>query len=297
MRDVARNRRLNLAQILCLLPAISILFFLFIGAFAFAVAQSLGFAPQYGVHEFLTFRYYSGLFGDDRFWTSTLLTFYYAIVPTLVGAVLSVALALVMAKRFKAKIAAQFIYKIPMVVPYLVGVSLVIVLFANGGVIARFLFLIGAISSPSDFPRVLQTSNGIGIMLVYLWKQVPFMTLVIYSNLLVVGRQDEDSAILLGASRYQIFKYITLPKLLPSLVTATLIVFAFNFGSFEVPFILGVGYPNTLPVEAWRLFDSPDYTNRPAAMAIVTLIVVMSMTCLFTALYWFRRLERKRGRV
>ncbi|MBV1889341.1 MAG: ABC transporter permease subunit, partial [Proteobacteria bacterium] len=219
-----------------------------------------------------------------------------ALAPTLIGAVLSVALALLMAKRFKAKTVAQFIYKIPMVVPYLVGVSLVIVLFANGGVIARVLFAIGAISSPADFPRLLQTSNGIGIMLVYLWKQVPFMTLVIYSNLLVLGRQDEESATLLGASRYQIFRFITLPKLLPAMVTATLIVFAFNFGSFEVPFILGAGYPNTLPVEAWRLFDSPDYANRPAAMAIVTIIVFMSMMCLFTALYCFRQFEKKRGR-
>ena len=283
-------------QLAGLIPAILLVTVLFLGAFVFAVLQSLGHAPQYGITSFPTFDYYQALFDGSRFWKSLRLTFYYALVPTLIGAVISLCFALVLSRKFKGKAIALFLYRIPMVVPYLVGVSLVILLFANGGLFARVLFALDLIAAPSDFTRLIQTESGVGIMLVYLWKQVPFMTLILYSNLLVLGRQDEESARLLGATSAQVFYHITLPKLIPSLVTATLIVFAFNFGSFEVPFILGAGFPNTLPVEAWRLFDSPDYTNRPQAMAIVTLISLLSAGCLFLSFYLYRWFERFRGR-
>ncbi len=253
---INRNRGLCIFDLLCLLPAVMVLLVIFVGAFVLAILQSLGYAPQYGIQEFLTFDYYLKLGSDSGFWISVWLTFYYAIVPTFVGAGISLALALILVKRFKAKVIAEFLYKIPMVVPYLVGVSLVILLFANGGLFARIFHAFGIVSSPAEFPRLLQTSNGIGIMMVYLWKQIPFMTLVLYSNLMVIGREDEESARLLGASAKQVFFHITLPKLIPAMITAMAIVFAFNFGSFEVPYILGAGYPNTLPVQAWQLFDS-----------------------------------------
>ena len=283
-------------SLLGLLPAISILALLFVGSLGLAVVQSLGYAPQYGVAEFPTTRFYSVLFSDEGFWASLGLTFYYAIVPTFIGLLISVGISLVLAKKFKGRAIALFLHKIPMVVPYLVGVSLVILLFANGGLFARVFYAFGWIDSPSDFARLLYSEAGWGIMMVYLWKQVPFMTVILSSNLLVLGREEEESALLLGASDFQILLHVTLPRLVPAIVSSTLIVFAFNFGSYEVPYILGAGYPNSLTVEAWRLFDDADYTKRPQAMAIVTMITIISGSCLFLYLSLYRRYERNRGR-
>jgi len=287
----------KLIAIAGIFPAIAFLAILFFGAFILTVIQSLGYAPQYGITLFPTLKYYEALFLDDGFWQALGLSFYYALTPTIIGAGLSLLFSLLLAKTFKARGLALFLYKIPMVVPYLVGVSLVILLFANGGLFARLFFLLGWIGSPGDFPRLLQSPAGWGVMSVYLWKQVPFMTLMLYSNLLVVGREGAENARLLGASNLQIFWHVTLPRLMPALVSSTVIVFAFNFGAFEVPFILGAGYPTTLPVEAWRLFDSSDFSQRPQAMAIVTVISVISGACLLAYLWFYRQLERKRGRI
>ncbi len=280
-----------------LLPALAVLFILFFGALFYALSQSLGYAPQYGVSEFITFRFYGELFADPGFWKSLGLTFYYALVPTFIGVVISIVFAVLLSNKFRGRGFALIIYKIPMVVPYLVGVSLVLLLFSNGGLVARFLYFFDFIDRPSDFPRLLQTAGGYGIMLVYLWKQVPFMTIILSSHLLVLGRDAEESAIMLGASERQVLWHVTIPRLVPAIVSATLIVFAFNFGSFEVPYILGAGYPNTLTVEAWRLFDDPDYTNRPKAMAIATVVSVVSGLCLLVYLSMYRRYEAKRGRL
>jgi len=284
-------------RVLGLVPATVVMLVFFVGALLICVVQSLGYAPQYGLNQFPTLQYYQHFLQDDGFWSSLGLTFYYAVVPTIIGALLSLFLSVAFAKAFKGRGFALFVYKIPLAVPYLVGVSIVILLFANGGLFARLFYACGIISSPADFPRLLQNAEGWGIMIVYLWKQVPFMTMMLYSNLVVLGRQEEESALLLGATDFQIFFHVTLPRLIPALVGSTLIIFAFNFGSFEVPFILGAGYPNTLTVEAWRLFDDADYARRPEAMAIVLFVTLISSLSILTYLVLYRRFERKRGRV
>lgn len=294
-RPLARALRALYVPIM-LAPVVTVLVLLFAGAMATAVMQSLGYAPIYGVNEFPSFRWYAELLTQPGFWGSLWLTFYYAVVPTIVGLVLSMLLALALRKRFAGKGLFQYVYKLPMMIPYLVGVALTILMFSNGGIVARSLYALGLIESTNEFPRLLYTHAGWGVMLVYLWKQVPFMTLAIYSVLLGLGQESEEAAATLGASPWQRFWHVTLPQVMPGVVSATIIVFAFNFGSFEVPFILGGGFPNTLPVEAWRAFDDADYTQRPRGMAIVVFIALVSGVLMYLYLNVYRRFERRRGR-
>lgn len=281
---------------LMLTPALSVLIVLYLGSLIYAFLQSLGYAPIYQINNFPTLHYYQEMLSTTGFWRSVFYTFYYALVPTLVGLALSIYLALTMRKRFPAKGAFQYIYKLPLMIPYLVGISLTILLFSNGGIIARLFHVVGLIDNPGQFPRVLYDHSGLGIMIVYIWKQVPFMTLIIYSVLLGLGPESEEASATLGANRWQTFWYVTLPQIMPGIVTGTAIVFAFNFGSFETPFILGGGFPNTLPVEAWRAFDDADYSRRLYAMAIVMFISVISGGLLYLYIYWYRRFERQQGR-
>ncbi len=281
---------------LMLAPALTVLIVLYLGSLIYAFLQSLGYAPVYQINEFPTTRFYREMFSTPGFWRSVYYTFYYALVPTLIGLALSIFLAITLRKRFPGKGAFQYVYKLPLMIPYLVGISLTILLFSNGGIIARILHSIGLIDNPSQFPRLLYDHNGIGIMIVYVWKQVPFMTLIIYSVLLGLGPESEEASATLGANRWQTFWYVTLPQIMPGIVTGTAIVFAFNFGSFETPFILGGGFPNTLPVEAWRAFDDADYTRRLYAMAIVMFISLVSGGLLYLYIYWYRRFEQQRGR-
>ena len=58
-----------------------------------------------------------------------------------------------------------------------------------------------------------------------------------------------------------------------------LICFAFNVGAFEAPFILGGGYPDTLPVVAWRYFNDANYAFQLQGMATVVSIGIVSGSC------------------
>lgn len=269
---------------------------LYVGAIVTVLLQSFGYAPLYDVDTFPTLRYYEELFVSPGFWHSLGLTLYYAFVPTVIGTALSILLALSLRRRFRGRAPLNVLYKLPLMVPYLVGVALTLLIWSNGGLIARTLFALGAIEQTGDFPRLLNAPNGVGVMLVYLWKQVPFQTLLLSSVLTGMDEDLEPAARLLGAGPRQVFWQVTWPRLAPGIISATLIVFAFNFGAFEVPLLLGAGFPSTLPVEAWRAFSNPDTERRLYGAAVVTVLGLVLGALLILFLMLYRRLERRWGR-
>jgi putative spermidine/putrescine transport system permease protein len=98
----------------------------------------------------------------------------------------------------------------------------------------------------------------------------------------------------LNASRFQRFTSITLPIIAPSLGAACLIVFAFTFGAFEVPYLLGRTYPLALPVWAYKNYSDIDLLSRPEGIAIgliIAAIVIFSVILSQILLH----LGRKRG--
>ncbi len=265
-------------QWLALLPVLSVMLLLILGISLYAVAQSLGYAPIYGIDAFPTLHYYDLLWQQTGFWQSMGLTLYYAVIATVLALILGFFLALALVKQGRNHAWIHTLYKFPLMVPYLVAIAMVILIFGQGGLLARLSFALGWIDSPAGFADVLYSHYGWGIIIVYLWKQVPFMALSIYVVLMGMGNDTDEAALLLGARRWQRWLYVVLPQVIPGITSATLICFAFNLGAFEAPFILGGGFPDTLPVMAWRLFTDSDYNNRltgMAAMVVIGLVLLL----------------------
>ncbi|WP_282092465.1 ABC transporter permease [Epibacterium ulvae] len=279
-----------------LLPVMLVLTVLFGGALLLGVAQALGFAPWFGVNTFPDTSHFAALWSDPVFWRSLGFTLYYAFVATGLAVVFGVLLALALRESFAGKTLFKYIYKLPLMIPYAVGIALAVLLLGNGGMASRMMAFVGVIDDPSQFPQILKTHAGWGIIAVYVWKQLPFVALTVYAVLLGLGRETEEAAKVLGANRWQVFWHVTLPQILPAIVSSSLIITAFNIGAFEAPFILGGGFPDTLPVVAWRYFNDADYTLQLRGMAVVVTLAIVSGVVLFAYLGTYRRFERKRGR-
>lgn len=97
---------------------------------------------------------------------------------------------------------------------------------------------------------LLQDRYGIGIILHYVSKEIPFLALIILAVLRTQSDGYDLVAENLGASRWQRLRYVTIPLVMPSLLSGALLVFAFIFSSYEAPALLGVSYPRMLPVLA-----------------------------------------------
>jgi putative spermidine/putrescine transport system permease protein len=109
-----------------------------------------------------------------------------------------------------------------------------------------------------------------------------------------VGEDYENVARNLGANPWQRFRYVLWPLMLPGMVRASTLVFAFAFGSFQVPYLLGQTYPTTLPVLAYRNYTDVDLNARPEAMAMS--VVIGAIIVLLVVLY-MRLLERRERKV
>src|SRR5690606_4166621 len=129
---------------------------------------------------------------------------------------------------------------------------------------------------------------GIAIQLTFLWKEVPFIGLVVLAVLKGVGPQYEEMAQTLGANKWQRFRFVLLPLMLPGLLSTSIIVFAYVFANYEIPLLLGVRHPTTLPVMAFRNYQNPDLALRPQAMAMSVVLALVAVALLVA----YKRLAR-----
>lgn len=269
-----RRERLKLA--LMLLPALTIVVGLFLGGLLLGLLQSFDYMPLIGRTQ-PSVQPYLDLFHDPAFLPSLALTVWISIASTALATALATVCALALRRDFAGKRLVTFIFQLNIPVPHLVGAIAVMLLFSQSGLLARVAYGLGAITQPADFPALIYDRLGAGIILEYLWKSVPFTAIILLAVLQALSEDYENVARNLGANRWQRFRYILWPLLLPGMLRASILVFAFTFGTFEVPYLLGQTYPAVLPVLAYRNYTDVDLASRPEAMAmsmVITLIVV-----------------------
>jgi putative spermidine/putrescine transport system permease protein len=262
---------------------------LFSGGIIAALVQSLGYMPAVG-QTGISLAAYKEVLGDKDFLNSLILTLYVAGASTGISTVLAVLAAL--ALRSSSGRISAVVFQLPITIPHLVAAVGIALVVSQTGLGARLAAALGLIGEPREFPALLYDRYSIGIILTYVWKEMPFIALVVLASLRGVARELEEVARTLGASAWQRFWYVVFPVISPGIVAASLIVFAFTFGAFEVPFLLGKSYPTILPVMAYNEYRDLDLAARPVAMAINILIAVI--TAFIAAAYL--RLAKDLGR-
>ncbi len=288
------GRKASLHQLVYLLgPALTIILLLFGGGLLLGLFQALDFSSATGMKS-ITFDHFRTVFTDPDFAGSIALTLYISLTSTLLAASISIVLALTIAHLAANNRILNFILQIPLTVPHLVIAISFLLLLSPGGIFSRFFSFFGMIPSPSAFPLLVNDDYGISILVVYVWKEIPFITFMLLSVLKNLGPELSEVGATLNGSRLQRFRYITLPIIGPSLGAACLIVFAFTFGAFEVPYLLGKTYPVSLPVWAYKNYSDIDLLARPEGIAI-GLIIAAIITVSITLSQVLIQFARKRG--
>jgi putative spermidine/putrescine transport system permease protein len=272
---------------LMLAPALAVIGVLFAGGLALAAAQSLGYFAPTGENA-LTLRHYV-LLGDDReIYASLWLTFKMATTATMISAVAGLALALGLREVARRSRTINMLLQIPLSVPHLAMAGALITVIAPSGLLARGAYALGFIRQPADFPALINDRYGAGIVLSYVLKEAPFIALMTLALLARLGDEYEQAARTLGASTWQRFRHVTAPLVAPAVVSSSLMVFAFIFGAFEVPFILGRPFPAMLSVVAQQRYMDVNLAVRPGAIALAVVSAIVT-----AALAWaYLRLTR-----
>lgn len=265
---------------LLLAPAVFALGGLFLTGLGLTLLRSLHYAPALGQTR-PDFSAYTAILASPGFLKSLALSLWIATASTLIAATLALAAALLLRQTFPGRALISFLVQLNLTIPHIVGAIGILYLFSQSGAFARLAFAAGLIAGPQDFPALTQDPYAIGIILLYVWKELPFITLILLANLQTLGEDHEATARSLGATRWQAFRFVLLPMLMPALGAASALVFAFAFGAYEVPLVLGTHAPKALPVLAWQAWTDTDLTSRPEAMAMAVIIALIGLGLLF----------------
>lgn len=274
-----------------IMPVMIIIMGIFLLGLFMGLFQSLGYFKAVGLTD-ITLKYYKEVLNSKDFISSLGFSFFISAVSSTIAVVMGVVLAYSIVKSNKKEKLAGMIFNIPISVPHVVAVIMVYNILSQSGILPRILYAIGLLEDASHFPSLIYDRRAIGIIITYLWKEIPFVAMVVYTVLDNINEKLTDVALNLGANRRQVFFHVILPLILPSAFSAFIIIFAFSFGAYEVPFLLGPTSPKTLPVKAYVEYINPDFKNRPYAMVInmiVTFISIILVWMYFKAFKWISK--------
>lgn len=282
-----RTALLLLTPFLCLTALI-------LAAAAIVLIQSLGYIPAFGLTSF-SLRYYLAFFQNEGLLDSLAVSLYLSFVSAAAAAIFGVLIAAALVARKKTDKPLLHIVRLPILVPHMVVAVFIVTIFSQTGLLARCAYAIGLIPDYSLFPQLLYTESFLGVILAYLWKEIPFVAYFVLALMASISDTLGQAAENLGASPLRSFFQVTLPLTMPAILNSFLIIFIFAFGGYELPALLGPTLPKALPVQAYLEFSSPDLLHRPYAMAANAVILIISCAMVLAYFLCTRRLVKKLG--
>lgn len=207
----------------------------------------------------ISFRWYENLFSSERLISASLLSLRIAVISTLSSVVLGTMIALALTRyRIRFRPVFRSIFMAPLIVPYIV----VAVGLFN---VNMFLGLRGTVTS---------------IILAHVVISVPYVVQLVSSGLYAVDKGLEEAAKSLGAGGLTVFRRVTLPLILPSMIGAGVFAFIVSWDEFIIAYFLSSPAVQTLPVVIFLLLrervDPTISSISTLLLAVTAMAVILS---------------------
>jgi multiple sugar transport system permease protein len=224
-----------------------------------------------------SFANYRDLLGDGRLWEALGRTGIVILVCVPVQFLLGLGLALLFVDDFLGKRLAYSVLLMPMMVVPAVAGYMFFMLFQSGGPVNGILgALIGqdvAVAWLSDPTLAL-----VAVMIADIWQWTPLMFLILLAGLVGVPSDQMKAATLLGASPWQRFRTVVLPRMRTIIVIALAIRVIEIFKIFDTLFIMTGGGPGTatetISVYIYEVTTQDLIWGYVAAIALAILVVL-----------------------
>ncbi len=223
-----------------------------------------------------TFSNYVYLFTNKLARAYVWYTFWITCLTVVFAIAISYLLALYL--RFSNGKIAKFIgtlYLLPRFIPGLVAVYAMKIVISDSGLLNRLSLLLPESSFLYDFkPGLLY--NAKGIILMNLWFNIPFATMIITAALSGISTSIVESARDVGAGKLRIFFKMILPLSIGDVMIAATFVFMSNISSFTTPYLIGANHPMMLGVYLRKQFSSRNYELAAAISVLIFLFSSVS---------------------
>lgn len=218
-----------------------------------------------GVWTGFSTRWYAELFRDRALIQSFQISLWVAFWSTLISTVLGTLAAMALERyRFRGKTALDATLYLPVIIPDIVM----------------------ALSTLLFFVLVAVPLSRYTILVAHVAFNISFVAVVVRARLAEMDRTLEEAAADLGANVWQTFRRVTLPQLMPAIISAALLAFTLSLDDFVITFFVSGPGSTTLPV---RVYSMIKFGVTPEVNAISTLMLLGSTVLVVISLWIERR--------
>lgn len=279
------------APVLVFLVALNVFPLLYNVVLSFTDAQLI--SPQW---RFAGGRNYARVFSDPIFAKALRTTGLFVFFAVSIELIVGFCLALALHRRFPGKMVVLTILLIPMMLsPAVMGLFWTHILNAQTGILNQGL---AAISLPAPQWLTDPALKLVSLLMIDVWMWTPFMMLIALAGLNSIPPYIYEAAEVDRASRWTVFRRITLPMVAPLLLLAVLLRTTDALKVFDIVMaVTGPNEPRTQSLSAllYQTVIQNQQIGLGSAYAITVLVVVMALAVVFVR--YIDSITRGQGKV
>ncbi|MDQ4135235.1 MAG: ABC transporter permease subunit [Pseudomonadota bacterium] len=264
--------------LLLVLPGLLLVAALFLYPLGFSLVSAFTADGRFTLAHFeKAFELYSG---------DILFTIFIVVTSTILTALVSVAIAgtLTLSETPWLIATLRQLYRWPLFIPFIVAAQCMRTFLAKNGLMNNTLVATGILEP-------LQTTSLLdwrGIVITFVWKQVPFVTLMLAGAMASLDRATIEAARNLGASRARVLVEIVLPQVRQTLLVGLVLSFVTMLSVLSVPMMVAGSQPTMLTVDmAFRINSYGDYATANALG-----VISYAMTAIVAWIYLRHQIKR-----
>ncbi len=259
--------RTALPGLLLVTPALAMVAGLFLYPLGFSVASAFtGEAGGFSLENFdKAFDLYSG---------DIVYTVFIVVTATALTAAVAITISAILTLGGNPVIVSvlAWLYRLPLFIPFIVAAQCMRTFLAKNGLMNNTAVMLGV--DPSWTTSFLDWR---GIIITFVWKQTPFVTLLLAGAMASLDRSTIEAARNLGASRTRALFEVILPQVMPNLLVALTLSFVTMLSVLSVPMMVAGSQPTMLTVDmAFRINAYGDYGTANALGVVSYLLTAVA---------------------
>lgn len=255
-----------------LLPSLGLLLWLFV----YPLISSLvgAFTDKAGRPSLTNFHTATTLYGRDILFTIGIV-----VTATALTGFLSILLGgyLTLGGNRRAVRLLGALYRWPLFIPFVCAAQMMRTFLAKNGMMNNTLVGLGVLTP-------LQTQGFLdwrGILITFVWKQLPFVTLLVAGAMAALDRGTIEAARNLGARRMRVLFGIIVPQIAAPLIVACVLTFVTLTSVLSVPMMISAGSPTMITVDmAYRITSFADY-GTANALGVISYAMAVAVAWIY----------------
>lgn len=234
--------------------------------------------------RFVGFGNYARAFRDEHFWDTLWWTLIFTAVSVCLELIIGMALALMMNRKIPGQGIIRTAVLIPWAIPTVVSGIIWTQFFSQNGIVNSTLMTLELIKEPLSWLGDEGLAKA-SILIADIWKNTPYMSLLLLSGLLTISKDYYEAAEIDGAGKVCQFTKITLPLIKSTMSVTVLfrIISAMRVYDLIVAMTSGgpAGKTETVSMYAVNTYFTYGNTGYGAALSVLMLIISIGISMMF----------------